>query len=433
MGHNKDISTIMPENILMQGDESDKPRRVILFVCSSALHVKLFAPAIRILLLSHEFAPIIVSLDTFYAGIHGDVASYVSQLDLAVPVKRINISRGSGSNRLIKVLGSIHSVQTHGVPIIRELFAQQNISLVVFGNDTGHPERAVLRITRELNIRSLLVQDGFLFDQFSSQFVGRLRLMAVRLWLRFGGRYLGGVPYGMGACDYITTHGKAWSEMFRQHKTHQTKQIYITGHPFLDISADMTGIIKSNKVTFFSTNYLSGHNDPIAHQNQITEVLALRKLMSERYEFTITLRVKIHPADNEADYKDLLGEAGIKLYKDSDVSEMILSSCFCLSNISSVSLECLSHGRLCFMSGIGLQKGRYRKLFYSLPSIKYVTLGELLSYLEELDMSDGYTRLLQRCRDTFLLYIDIQPGLSGADRLVSLMIDLTANDSIQDD
>lgn len=400
-------------------------RKQILFVCSSALHVQLFASVIRLLLESNDLVPVIVSLDKFYSGIHGNVASRAKQLNLKVLIKEVDFSRGKGRNPLIQVLGSICSVHAYGTLVCRELFGQNHSSLVIFGNDTGHAERAVLRMARRLGLSTLLVQDGFLFDQFpNSGFCGWLRLVTTQLWLACGGDHLGAVPYGMGGCDYITAHGEVWAEMFRNRRRMQTKKISVIGHPTLELTSPIDiGNSEGRDVVFFCTNYLSGHKDQEAHRNQISEILILRKLMTEKFGVDSVLRVNIHPADSKADYTDIL-IMGIELNKDADLPSLIGSSWICVTNISSVSLECLSYGRVCLMSGVSLQKGPYRQLFSSLPGTKFKVWDEFLTYIEELNTSCGYARILQMQKDILHPYMDIHPSKPGAVRLASLIAEL---------
>lgn len=402
--------------------------RIVFFVCSSALHLRLFAPTIRLLAVAGRLKLVIVSLDRFYAGIHGNVAICADELHLPAVLVDASFGRGDGDG----LIARIRAARGAGMRSIRAIFERGEAALVVFGNDTGHAERVALQAAHSLGVPTLLVQDGFLFDQFPPGFSGTLRLMVRRLWLAVGGNRLGGVPYGMGGCDVIAAYGSGWLDTFQRGKRRVTRRIEVTGHPALTwpvnhLIASFTG----RDVLFFCTNFLSGHKDATAHRDQIGEILALHKLLTARYGADAVLHVKLHPADRLTDYVELTGFSGIVLHKDAALRELIQCSWLCVTNISSVTMDCFAGGRVCLMSGISLQKGGYRRLFASLPGTKFVAWDEFCIWLDRIDTVGGYARMLAMQGEELECWIG-ESG-QGSVRLAALIDELASAAAAKED
>lgn len=395
-----------------------KPRRVC-FVCSSALHVKLFAPTIRRVASVGRLQPIIVSLDRFYLGIHGNVTVCAKELQLPAVILDAGFGRADQGG----VIARIFSAQGAGRRAMVALLNDGGTRLVVLGNDTGHAERVVISAARSLGISTLLVQDGFLSDQFPAGFFGTLMLGLRKLWLAVGGFRLGWVPYGMGGCDAIASHGIGWIETIDRVKQGATRRIVVTGHPALIFPNDsIVAPSDRNNVLFLCSNYLSAYKDAAAHQDQIVEIVTLRKLLIARYGKNAALHVKLHPADRLEDYLALTGLSGITLHKDAVLGELIQKSWLCVTNISSVSLDCLAAGRVCLMSGISLKSANYRRLFASLPGKKFVNWDAFSCWLDVLDSVGGYAQVLATQREGLVTWIG-EPE-KGSERLAELIDEL---------
>jgi hypothetical protein len=403
-----------------------RPRRVC-FVCSSALHVELFAPTIRRVASIGRLQPIIVSLDKFYAGIHGNVTACAEELQLPAVIVDAGFGRGDRDGGL---MARIFAAQGAGMRAMVALLNDGGTGLVVLGNDTGHAERVVITAARSLGVPTLLVQDGFLFDQFPAGFSGTLRLTLRRLWLSVGGNRLGWVPYGMGGCDAIAVHGIGWLETICRGKSHATRRIVVTGHPVLTSPDDhLVSPVAGSDVLFFCSNFLSAFKDAAAHQDQVGQILALQKLLMARYGENAALHVKLHPADRLEDYAALTGLSGITLHKDTVLDNLIRKSWLCVTNISSVSLNCLVAGRVCLMSGISLKRANYRRLFANLPGTKFVTWDAFCCWLDRLDSVGGYARVLAMQGEGLETWIG-EPG-QGTERLAALIDELASADAVK--
>jgi len=394
--------------------------RIVYFVCSSALHVNLFASTIRSVALSGCMQPIILSLDSFYKRVHGNVKASASALQLPAVIVDTVFARGAQAGFIAKVYAS----QRFGVQEFVNILKKNKTSLVVLGNDTGHAERAVIAAASRLNIKTLLVQDGFLFDQFPKGFSGRFWLMVRKLWLILGGNRLGWVPYGMGGCHAIAVHGRSWMETILRGKRGATKRIEVTGHPALiSPGSQIATPLCGHDVLYFCSNFLSAHKDADAHVNQIDEIIALRDLLRERYGDCVTLYVKLHPADRLEDYATLSSMNGVILHKDAVLNDLIQKSWLCVTNISSASLECLAAGRVCLMSGISMKSRSYRRLFASLPGTKFLTWEALRVWLDQLDSATGYTQALAMQREGLESWVG--DFGKGTERLVALIGELS--------
>lgn len=394
--------------------------RSVFFVCSSALHVRHFAPTIRLIASAGRIKPIIVSLDRFYEGIHGNVEVCAAELRLPAMIIDAGFGRGDGGGLLARIYAALGT----GMRAMKVLLKRDEVGLVVLGNDTGHAERAALHAARSLGLPTLLVQDGFLFDQFPPGFFGTLKLRLRRIWLALSGNRLGGVPYGMGGCDAIAAYGSKWLDTLHRGKHSSTKRIEVTGHPALvKPVSDLDPPPSGHDVLFFCTNFLSGHKNADAHRKQIVEILALRELLTARYGANAVLHVKLHPADRLEDYANLSGLTGIALYKDAVLGDLIQRSWLCVTNISSASLDCLFCGRVCLMSGVSMQSGDYRRLFASLPGTKFVAWDEFCIWLDRLDTVGGYENVLNMQK------LDLDPWIGetgqGGLRLASLIDELS--------
>lgn len=395
-------------------------RRLVYFVCSSGLHVRLFAATIRKLYLRDYLQPVILSLDSFYAGVHGDVRTTATDLQLPSSIVETDFLQGDR----LGLIRRAYMSQTAGLRGVAAILSRNETGLVVLGNDTGHAERAVIAAAASKNIPTLLVQDGFLFDQFSNDFFGRSQLALRKLWLALWGERLGGVPYGMGGCNVIALQGERWMETILRGKRRATKRIEVIGHPALDCLDRFTPPSSlGHTVIYFCSNFLSAFNDASLHDNQIREIINLRDLLTLRYGETTVLHVKLHPADGLEDYASLSGLSGVVLHKEAVLTDLIRKSWVCVTNISSVSLECLAVGRICLMSGISLQSSRYRRLFAKLPGTKFFTWESFLNSLEELESPNGYAQALYRQREGQENWTGL--SANGSERLLELIDELS--------
>lgn len=411
------------------GAEAVKPS--IIFLCSSGLHVRLFAPTIRYLQADGEFQPVIMSLDSFYADLHGNVASEVVTQHLSVDVEIASFTHGASQNRWWRGLQTVVSARWTGTGQYRELLRRRHASLLVLGNDTGLAELVAIDAARASKIPTLLVQDGFVTNwppQSNAQ--GRRRLRIEKLKMSVLGKVFGGRPYGLGGCDAIAAYGSYWADLFSSLWGRGGPRIEVVGHPFLSFDGGGLPLTEGSGVTYFCTNFLrSNLRDKTAHNSQLAEILTIRCLLDECGEMVQPLRVRLHPADLLTDYQELNGHKGIELLKFGQLSEVIASSWLCITNLSSVVLDCAAGERLCLMSGLSVSQGTYAPLFRSLPGLKADDMQMLRDYIHILRTPSGHARLLQAQQESLTKFVSVDPGLSGARRLTHFVTELALGGS----
>lgn len=404
------------------------PARSIAFVCSSGLHVRLFAPAIRCLQAAGQWCPVIVSLDSFYADLHGNVTATVEALELQVAVEPVSFRHGQSPNRWLRGMQTVWSARWTGARQYRALLRRHGVALLVLGNDTGLAELVAIDVSRGERVPTLLVQDGFLSNRFTLATVEAQRqLRREKRKIAVLGKLFGGRPYGLGGCDVIAAYGAFWADILRAQGGRSTKRIEVVGHPFLTFDEARGAMPGEGAVTYFCTNFLrSNLRDEAAHQSQLREVLAIRALLDECGAAASVLRVKLHPADQRGDYQPLEGHKGIELLQGGELHAVIASSWFCLTNISSVVLDCAAEARPCLMSGLSVAHGLYAALFDALPGPKAADAKVLRAFILRLQSPEGMVEVLQAQREGLVPYVSIEPGSSGASRLAQLASGLAA-------
>ncbi len=389
----------------------------VLFVCSSALHVRLFAAVIRVLA-GHGVPPLILSLDRFHAGVHGTAADCARALRLPAEIIDADFQPAAGQSVLQRVIAT----QLHARRGLVRLIGERRTALVVVGNDTGHAERAVVHAARAAGCPSMLVQDGYLFEHFPPTLRGRLLRRLRQLWLAAGGDRLGGVPYGMGGCDFIAAYGEAWAGLFAQTRRGRTRAIEVTGHPALCIHPArgwQTG--DGRDIVYFCTNFLSALDDRDAHRRQIDEIRSLRQLLNAHAGPGTTLRVRLHPGDKPDDYAALAGIPGIELQHDTDLATTIRSAWLGITNISSVALNCLAEGRICLISPTSVQSPRYARNLTRLPGPRLASHADLPHWLQRLDSPPRYQAALDAAIDELQPWFDAIATDTGARRLADFI------------
>jgi hypothetical protein len=290
--------------------------------------------------------------------------------------------------------------------IFNQIIMDIDPKIVILANDTGHIERLIIRICKKQNIKTLLVQDGYLTNYFPQNLFGSVMHNLTCFWILVGGGHIGLIPYGMGGCDYIAAHGEVWADILHYFKVKSTKSVFITGHPNLPISISLP--IKSKKpveVIYLCTNYISGLKDTSAHTMQINEILAIKTALENYFRGNALLRVKLHPQDNIADYKSIIGIDGLRLHHSETLSALISNASLCITNISSSYLECIYYGRICILSRIGL-KSPYKGLFSKLPGDKVHSVDQLENYFELFNNAELYAKILERQKKELLNWID---------------------------
>lgn len=403
------------------------PPPTIAFLCSSGLHVRLFAPVIRRLQADSAWRPLIFSLDSFYKNLHGNVASEMLAQKLSVDIEDVAFEHGTSPVRWWRGIQTVGAARWRGARQYQSMLRRWRVSLLVLGNDTGLAELVAIDSARVSRVPTLLVQDGFVSNQLvQGDAPSRYRLRREKLKISLTGKIFGGRPYGLGGCDAIAAYGPHWAALFKGLEGRHTRRIEVVGHPFLSFDRNGRPLPERASVTYFCTNFLrSNLHDVGAHQAQLAEIQAIRDLLDNCGEEGRMLCVKLHPADRLDDYLPLVGRRGIELVEGALV-DIIVSSWLCIANLSSVLWDCASEERPCFMSGLSVAHGVYAPLFKALPGLKAEDPMALRAMIIRLQTPAGRTEILEDQRQSLAPFLSLDPLASGAERLSRLIIELAS-------
>lgn len=402
------------------------------FVCSSSLHVRMFSNVIKELAKNPGIEPFVISLDPFYIGIHGNVASTIEIEEMNVKVVEINLNRSTQSFRMASFLNTTLQVLQFERSQLDRIIKEWSPAVLVLGNDTGHLERAIIRVAGRQEILRILIQDGFIFDENYSVF-SMLKHKVKKYSLHFGLDKIGMVPYGMGGCDIIFAFGEHWKNIFDARLRRPSQKVKVVGNPLFD---DFCSVVSKKEVntriegqrviSYFCTNFLSGLGDQDAHGSQTDEIIALKKCLTRRYGKEVHLIAKLHPADSIKDYGRLKQEEDncFSLVDNCDLKELILKSWMCITNFSSAYLYAIAAGKVCILSKVGLNNNkRYEQLINALNGISVSTIDDIDRELELLDQPSTYRMIVQRLTKESEGFVD----LSHAGNVVSNISDEIIN------
>lgn len=372
----------------------------VAMLCSSGLHVKLLLPLVESL--PDDCTVLILSADNFYAGVHGDVRSTVQQLTRPPQVIDLPVKAVSGG-RWRYLLGVWWSLGLNINASLRNFLRDLRPSCIVLGNDTGHLERAVIRYARILRIRTILIQDGFLLDDFHGPLFSRMKLwFAATLGAR-----LGGIEYGMGGTDIMLAFGDYWQRILLRRRTRvgQSVHKYPVGYARLRIESqsDAAGHValvsagELSYVLYFCTNFLSAFGDRGSHVAQLREIGTLHKWLQTHFHGKVSLKVKLHPADRLVDYNRLQGmeTQGLQVLDSGDLTQLIDASWLCVTNYSSAFIHAILRGRLCLLSSMGVRRRRLRRFIRRLPGI-HVDIPDDWHILIRLQDNSDYQAMLKQ-------------------------------------
>lgn len=404
------------------------PSPTIAFLCSSALHVRLFAPVIRYLQSHGILRPLIVSLDSFYEDLHGNVALELIAQKLSVDIEAVTFRHGASPVRWWRGAQTVWAARWCGSRQYQSMLRQWQVSLLVLGNDTGLAELVAIDAARASKVPTLLVQDGFVSNDLTQGGASsRRRLRVEKLKMMLTRKIFGGRPYGLGGCDSIAAYGQYWADLFKALNGSKTRRIEVVGHPCLSFERAAPPPAVGASVTYFCTNFLrSNLRDTVAHQAQLAEIEAIRDLLDTCGEQNRMLRVKPHPADKLEDYSALEDRRGIELAKTGTLAEIIAASWLCITNLSSVVWDCASEERPCLMSGLSIAQGPYASLYMSLPGLKAENPATLRDWILQMQTQSGLGLILEAQRQSLAPFVSVDPLSTGTERLARLIIELAS-------
>ncbi|MDB4857923.1 hypothetical protein OAH90_02740 [Alphaproteobacteria bacterium] len=299
-------------------------------------------------------------------------------LEYPTPVKALHENK----SRIFKI---IHS-NTKIFHYFLAEFTRLAPGCVVLGNDTGHAERAIIRAARRLNIKTVLLQDGYAHDSVKSP----LLLTFMKIWVKLTGGLIGRVPYGMMGCDTILCYNDFCKNIFLTKKQNSTGDILAFGYP-----NRLSRIKNTHKperfapivylASNFLTSVLAGSKKKEMHDRQIKEISELRAKLNAKFDKNLLI-VKLHPADLLEHYIALRSVKNIQIVITADLHALIDESLFCVANFSSVVIDCIRAGKLCLVGAVNLNKGAFMILMQEIPGIKFFTWEDFEIYAEMIDL-----------------------------------------------
>jgi hypothetical protein len=349
------------------------PERVA-FICSNHLHVRLFADAIRSISLSSMMEPVVAAL---YPEQAPRIDQEVRRRGLTVPWLD-TVAMRSSAGRLID---RIFDAQSFYYKYFVDQISSADLWVVVLGNDTGHRERAILRACTDVGIQVILVQDGYLFEQYANSWTGNMRLHVSRLWATTLGHFLGGVTYGMGGADVIAALSSASLEVLCRRVPR--RKVVLVNHPLQLSPPDPADKLpRGGRILYLGTNYLRGLKSRQAHEDQLAEVVEIARLAKSFGGLNSDVVFKPHPQDDVKIYKRLT-DVGISIITGDSLDELITESWFCVSNISSATLDCARLNRICIMTANCLLS-EHDDCNLKVPGLLTTSSDEFLAHLQVL-------------------------------------------------
>jgi hypothetical protein len=389
----------------------------IIFLCSGVLHAKLYRP-----FLTEEIKKISIIYTLDYYNLTTTVTAFseIEKSNTGVRCLKLKLYRYFST----PILNQIHMLCV-AKKVFQAVLKVEEPSLLVLGNDTGAPERIVIRLARKLSIKTLLVQDGFIFpaSDDNNSILSRLGQKCTLLYSETIGKYLGMLSYGSGGCTVIASTSDFWKLEFEKIKVKYTKKISVVGNSLLENLSDKPYALPmnfyDNYIVFFTTNFISGFGDYNEHQNQIRVIEQIRLVIPESTQ----LIVQLHPHDEKKFYSMFDELDGIDIVQMKELKELVKGSWICLTNISSVITTCLSLGRVCYCMGFGLSGGKYINLLKRISDNCIWSIDDLCIILSELSDFDHYIDILELKREEVLGQCDDKSNrISAVKRMTNLLL-----------
>lgn len=291
--------------------------------------------------------------------------------------------------------------------------------LILLGNDTGHYERALIRIAKQQNIKTILLQDGLIFNPCIEERPKIIHSWIIYFYQKFISRFVGGARYGYGGCDIFFVLGSYWKDMISNLPFKLFDSIDVVGSPYFesfisahedDLSNQNNATEKTFTISYFLTNFISGLNDYNAHQRQLTEVREIVCRLRKEYNAPFKFIVKVHPHDDISYYSDLfaLGD-NIEITQKKSLDEIFKVSDLCITNFSSVFIQGYFKNKVFFLSNIMLKDTKYSNyiLSLSLPTLK--NFNDFDRVIQQIKNSNQVEFIKEKncCRMMDFIYFDV--------------------------
>jgi hypothetical protein len=248
---------------------------------------------------------------------------------------------------------------------LREFLADIRPSVLVLGNDFGTLEQSLLRVTRSLGVRSLVVQDGVIGPAQPKALRGRHGsggpLFALKWLLKvFLQRALLGISssrFGHGGTDLVAVTGQ-YVKDFLIAQGRRAEEVLVVGQPRFDALERRTSRVarpacarqlnlpEDRKVVLFITQAFSTYGYLSEEEEEATVEKILDGLVALGPDVCRVL--KLHPQERPDRYAPLLTRRGwndkVIVTKDVDLPSLLRCSDLVVTVNSTVALEAVILG-----------------------------------------------------------------------------------------
>jgi len=337
------------------------------------------------------------------------------------------------SRYLLYLLKTLTYVFFKGHNIISRKINMINPDIILLGNDTGHFERSIIRMARKKKITTMLLQDGLLFHRQKRGSFDKLYCSLFTFYQKNVARYIGGVKYGYGGCDFFLALGNCWVDFILNDGVSLYEQIHVVGSPYFELFIPIAKQLHSlNKpktkptkklvITYFLTNFLTGLDDKKAHTLQLIEIEHMYKILKCRLNQNFQLILKIHPHDSLRNYSKLrLLGTQLKLTKKEPLESLFTKSQLCITNFSSVFVQAYFNNRPYLLSNIFLKKTKYSNFIVSLNQPTLSSLLEFDYLISRIQQDISFLSIKSDADKKMESIIDYNPKNSSSKRILDLI------------
>jgi len=231
------------------------------------------------------------------------------------------------------------------------IIEQENVGLIVVGNDTDVIPQWFISSSHKLQIPSLLIQDGLLFDvkKLNNDFLHHIsilinkrskKLLKLALKLKLSHEFKK-IKYGQGGCNQIHVWGKMAEEYLLKRNVPKSS-IKISGNTKFQTKNEVSSMNskQTNEITI-----LYAPTDLI--QTSILDQKTVLDIVRDLCESVLAkeenhLVIKPHPIENTKFYNSFQKKYGPRIeIVNEEIGSLIIKSDIVITNLSTVSMEAL--------------------------------------------------------------------------------------------
>ena len=231
----------------------------------------------------------------------------------------------------------------------RVILDQENVSLIIIGNDTDVIPQWFVNCANEKNIPSILIQDGLMLDikthrkiiknYFSNRTKLKLKFLALKLLVT---KKYNRISDGNGGCTQLQVWSNA-TKSFYINQGIEPSKIVITGNPFYkNVNYEKFVIRKEKKIVFAVSDLVETRIMTKQDSIQLFEIICST---FNQYP-DVRLIIKPHPSDDLKTYHSSLQKfnSRIEISYD-DISHVLQNSDLLITTISTTAIEAISCGK----------------------------------------------------------------------------------------